>query len=53
MGLGPIVNIELVTNARRVRYFVLKVVYAALLWLILWSTLLRLTIFETESLELL
>ena len=38
MGLGPIVNIELVTNARRVRYFVLKVVYAALLWFILWST---------------
>jgi ABC-type transport system involved in multi-copper enzyme maturation permease subunit len=37
MLLGPIFSAELVTTARRARYFVVRAVYAAMLLLILWS----------------
>ncbi|TWU20819.1 ABC transporter permease [Bythopirellula polymerisocia] len=35
---GPIFRVELVTVARRRRYFVLRVIYAALILLVLWTT---------------
>lgn len=38
MLLGPIFRVELVSVARRRRYFVLRVVYAALILLVLWSS---------------
>ena len=35
---GPILAVELVTTARRTRYFVLRVLYAAALFFALWVT---------------
>ncbi|MBI2824704.1 MAG: ABC transporter permease subunit [Planctomycetia bacterium] len=37
MFFGPIVTLELVTGARRLRYFVLRALYAAILLLVMWS----------------
>ncbi|MDZ4658356.1 MAG: ABC transporter permease subunit [Bythopirellula sp.] len=38
MLLGPIFRVELVSVARRRRYFVLRVLYAALILFVLWAT---------------
>ncbi len=38
MLAGPIFRVELVTVARRRRYFVLRVLYAALILFVLWAT---------------
>lgn len=38
MLLGPIFRVELVSVARRRRYFVLRVLYAALILFVLWTT---------------
>ncbi|MFV2066226.1 MAG: ABC transporter permease [Pirellulales bacterium] len=38
MLLGPVFSAEVVTSARRARYFVLRTAYALILLLLLWST---------------
>jgi ABC-type transport system involved in multi-copper enzyme maturation permease subunit len=38
MLLGPIFRVEMVSVARRRRYFVLRVIYAALILFVLWAT---------------
>jgi len=37
MLLGPVFSVEIVTSARRARYFVLRTAYALILLLLLWS----------------
>ena len=36
MFFGPIVSLEMVTSARRARYFLLRIFYAGLLLMLLW-----------------
>ncbi len=36
MFFGPIVSLEMITSARRARYFLLRIFYAALLLALLW-----------------
>jgi ABC-type transport system involved in multi-copper enzyme maturation permease subunit len=38
MFFGPIVSLEMVTGARRARYFVVRVLYALVLLVVLWIT---------------
>jgi len=38
MLLGPVFSSELVTTARRTRYYLVRVAYAAILLMILWGT---------------
>ena len=38
MLLGPIFQVEMVSTARRKRYFALRVVYAALILLVMWAS---------------
>jgi ABC-type transport system involved in multi-copper enzyme maturation permease subunit len=37
MIFGPVLPVELVTSSRRVRYFIVRVVYAAILFITLWT----------------
>jgi ABC-type transport system involved in multi-copper enzyme maturation permease subunit len=37
MIFGPVLPVELVTSSRRVRYFIVRVVYAAILLITLWT----------------
>ena len=38
MLLGPIFQVEMVSPARRKRYFVLRVLYAVLILLVMWTS---------------
>ncbi|HEY1600078.1 MAG TPA: ABC transporter permease subunit [Pirellulales bacterium] len=36
MFIGPVVSLEMITSARRARYFIVRVLYALLLFVVLW-----------------
>ncbi|MEX0938882.1 MAG: ABC transporter permease [Pirellulales bacterium] len=48
MLLGPIFRAEMVTSARRRRYFVLRVVYAILILFLLWGSYAQLTYYGRQ-----
>jgi len=52
MLLGPIFTLELVTSVRRLRYYVVRVAYALILFAILWVSYVESPLYRTAPGEL-